>query len=211
MIQLIFSQRVFFVITLALFSASSCGVARYQKDMLRYVRNQSGPDMGVGASAAVGGSGSVKATDHGETPTGYAASAADITSPQADTEAVSQDAMSGQMQGSRMVDEPVIIPEAAATESLQADLQRNAVAHHLPSAGGVQEKAMKKLTARMERKLRKQGNEIDFRNNTPLELFLMIMSGAGLVLGIFGIGLGWFVFIVAGGIWLYYKLVVNKQ
>jgi len=211
MIQLIFSQRVFFVITLALFSASSCGVARYQKDMLRYVRNPSGPDMGSDAPASFGGSGMIKETDPVETSTGNTASAAGITFRQADTEAVSQDAIAGQVQVSRMVDEPATNPDAAATESLQADLQRNAVAHHMPSAGGVQEKAVKKLTARMERKLRKQGNEIDFRNNTPLELFLMIMSGAGLVLGIFGIGLGWFVFIVAGGIWLYYKLVVNKQ
>lgn len=81
----------------------------------------------------------------------------------------------------------------------------------MPSTKAVQEKTLRKLSARMEKKLRKQGNEIDFRNNTPLELFFMIMAGAGLVLGIFGIGLGWFVFIVAGGIWLYYKLVVNKK
>ena len=211
MIHLIFSQRVCFILTIVLFSASSCGVARYQKDMLRYVRNPAGPDMGSDAPASFGGSGMIKATDPVETSTGNTASAAGITSRQADTEAISQDAIAGQVQGSRMVEEPATIPGAATPEFLPNGRQRNTEVGDGPSTGAVQEKSVRKLSARMEKKLRKQGNEIDFRNNTPLELFLMIMSGAGLVLGIFGIGLGWFVFIVAGGIWLYYKLVVNKK
>lgn len=197
--------------TLVLFSASSCGVARYQKDMLRYVRNQSGPDMGSDAPASLTGSAMVRPTDPGEIPTVVPASADGRTSRQADTEAFSQDASAGQIQGSPIMNEGAMIADAATPEFIPNGLQRNAVVGDVPSTGAVQEKAVRKLSARMERKLRKQGNEIDFRNNTPLELFLMIMSGAGLVLGIFGIGLGWFVFIVAGGIWLYYKLVVNKK
>jgi hypothetical protein len=63
----------------------------------------------------------------------------------------------------------------------------------------------------MDKKLKKQGNEIDWRNNTPLELFFMIMAIAGLVLGIVGVSFGWFVFIVFAGIWLYFKLVVDNK
>jgi hypothetical protein len=74
-----------------------------------------------------------------------------------------------------------------------------------------QEKRIEKVARKTERLLGRSGPDIDFRNNTPLELFFMIMSAAGLVLGIFGVGFGWFVFIVFGGIWLYYKLVVDKK
>jgi hypothetical protein len=64
-----------------------------------------------------------------------------------------------------------------------------------------------KLTARMDQKLQQQGREIDWKNNTGLELFFMIMAIAGLVLGIVGVAFGWFVFIVFAGLWLYWKLV----
>lgn len=74
-----------------------------------------------------------------------------------------------------------------------------------------QEKKLNKLAVKMDKKLKKQGNGIDWRNNTPLELFFMIMSIAGLVLGIVGLAFGWFVFIVFGGLWLYFKLVEDKK
>jgi rRNA maturation endonuclease Nob1 len=74
-----------------------------------------------------------------------------------------------------------------------------------------QEKKLNKLASKMDKKLKKQGNGIDWRNNTPLELFFMIMSIAGLVLGIVGLAFGWFVFIVFGGLWLYFKLVEDNK
>jgi hypothetical protein len=74
-----------------------------------------------------------------------------------------------------------------------------------------QEKKLNQLAVKMDKKLKKQGNGIDWRNNTPLELFFMIMSIAGLVLGIVGLAFGWFVFIVFGGLWLYFKLVEDNK
>ncbi|MGL6268673.1 MAG: hypothetical protein ACRC2O_12150, partial [Chitinophagaceae bacterium] len=74
-----------------------------------------------------------------------------------------------------------------------------------------QEKKLNQLATKMDKKLKKQGKGIDWRNNTPLELFFMIMSIAGLVLGIVGLAFGWFVFIVFGGLWLYFKLVENNK
>jgi hypothetical protein len=74
-----------------------------------------------------------------------------------------------------------------------------------------QEKKLNQLAVKMDKKLKKQGAEIDWRHNTNLELFFMIMSIAGLVLGIVGLAFGWFIFIVFGGLWLYWKLVQDKK
>jgi hypothetical protein len=74
-----------------------------------------------------------------------------------------------------------------------------------------QEKKLNQVAVKMDKKLKKQGNGIDWRNNTPLELFFMIMSIAGLVLGIVGLAFGWFIFIVFGGLWLYFKLVEDNK
>ncbi len=74
-----------------------------------------------------------------------------------------------------------------------------------------QEKKLDQLATKMDKKLKKQGGEIDWRHNSNLELFFMIMSIAGLVLGIVGLAFGWFMFIVFGGLWLYWKLVQDKK
>jgi hypothetical protein len=74
-----------------------------------------------------------------------------------------------------------------------------------------EEKKLDRAAVKMDKKLKKRGNEIDWRNNTPLELLFMIMAIAGLVLGIVGVSFGWFVFIVFAGIWLYFKLVVDNK
>ena len=74
-----------------------------------------------------------------------------------------------------------------------------------------EEKKLDRMAAKMDKKLKKQGNEIDWRNNTPLELFFMIMAIAGLVLGIVSVSFGWFVFIVFAGLWLYFKLVEDHK
>jgi membrane-associated HD superfamily phosphohydrolase len=70
-----------------------------------------------------------------------------------------------------------------------------------------QEKKLDKLTLKMDKKVLKQGKEIDATHNTNLELFFLIMAVAGLVLGILGVWLGWLLLVVFGGLWLYYKLV----
>jgi hypothetical protein len=70
-----------------------------------------------------------------------------------------------------------------------------------------QEKKLLKATSRMDKKMKKQGQEIDWKNNSGLELFFMIMAIIGLVLGIVSVGFGWFIFIVFAGLWLYWKLV----
>jgi hypothetical protein len=70
---------------------------------------------------------------------------------------------------------------------------------------------MDKMAQKMDKKAQKQGPDLDMRNISGLEWFFLIMSGAGLTLGIIGIALGWVVFLVFGGLFLYWKLVQDKK
>jgi hypothetical protein len=68
-------------------------------------------------------------------------------------------------------------------------------------------KKLDRLAKKLDRKIQKEGKDIDVKNNTNLELFFLIMGLAGLVLGILGVWVGWLLFVVFGGLYLYYKLV----
>jgi hypothetical protein len=74
-----------------------------------------------------------------------------------------------------------------------------------------QENKLDRMATKMDKKLKKADKGIDFAHNTPLELFFMIMGIVGLVVGIIGQPIGWFVFIVFAGLWLYFKLVEDKK
>lgn len=112
-------------------------------------------------------------------------------------------------------EEMVLVKESGENTSHQELIKK--VISKLTETGQIetlsktQEKKLNRLATKMDKKLKKQGNGIDWRNNTPLELFFMIMSIAGLILGIFSLPFFWFVFIVFGGLWLYFKLVVDNK
>jgi hypothetical protein len=103
-------------------------------------------------------------------------------------------------------------PEKTTNREMMKKVTKRMVENgQISSLTAREEKKLDRAAAKMDKKLKKQGNEIDWRNNTPLELFFMIMAIAGLVLGIVGVSFGWFVFIVFAGIWLYFKLVVDNK
>jgi hypothetical protein len=109
--------------------------------------------------------------------------------------------------------EEVLVHQQPAThrelvQQITARLESRGVIHSLSSR---QETKLAKWSRKLDHKAKKQGKEIDFRNNTPLELFFMIMAIAGLVMGILGLSWGWLMFVVFGGLWLYYKLVVDNR
>ncbi len=112
--------------------------------------------------------------------------------------------------------EEMILQQDAPEKTTNREMMKN-VTKRMVESGQIssltsrEEKKLDRAAAKMDKKLKKQGNEIDWRNNTPLELFFMIMAIAGLVLGIVGVSFGWFVFIVFAGIWLYFKLVVDNK
>lgn len=112
--------------------------------------------------------------------------------------------------------EEIVLQQDAPEKTTNREMMKK-VTKRLVTTGQIsslttrEEKKLDRAAAKMDKKLKKQGNEIDWRNNTPLELFFMIMAIAGLVLGIVGVSFGWFVFIVFAGIWLYFKLVVDNK
>ena len=52
--------------------------------------------------------------------------------------------------------------------------------------------------------------EVDWANNSRKDWFFLIMAGAGLLVGLFGVNIGWVVFLVFGGLFLYRKIVRRK-
>ena len=126
---------------------------------------------------------------------------------------------------SQSVDQPVPVRETAGSalddaarmaaegkpinhQSLAREMTSRMVSEgKIQPLGAQQQQKLDRLTEKMDKKLQQQGREIDWKNNTGLELFFMIMAIAGLVLGIIGVAFGWFVFIVFAGLWLYWKLV----
>jgi hypothetical protein len=112
--------------------------------------------------------------------------------------------------------EEIVLQQDAPEKTTNREMMKK-VTNRMVESGQIssltsrEEKKLDRAAAKMDKKLKKQGNEIDWRNNTPLELFFMIMAIAGLVLGIVGVSFGWFVFIVFAGIWLYFKLVVDNK
>lgn len=191
----------------------SCGTAGFYRDFKPYVSRENPPDVGSGQSEPM--------TPPVNTPNPV--TQAGLLPETAGTESVADEA--GEIvtlrTGIDLLTQDVIGPEASADRKQMpavtdraalAEMGKRLVTEQQGKAlSARQEKRIEKVARKTERLLGRSGPDIDFRNNTPLELFFMIMSAAGLVLGIFGVGFGWFVFIVFGGIWLYYKLVVDKK
>jgi hypothetical protein len=211
--QKAFSPLAAVLFAMTILTCISCGSSRFYKDLKPYVSRENPPDVGSGDATAE------DAPSHPDNPavqTGIPSlqmeteqTIAGTTGPSIrQTEAMEplRDAVAQELALARTEDRTVSDREilARAGKRLAAEQQGGALS-------GRQEKRIDKMARKMERRINAGGPDIDFRNNTPLELFFMIMSAAGLVLGIFGVGFGWFVFIVFGGIWLYYKLVVDKK
>lgn len=70
------------------------------------------------------------------------------------------------------------------------------------------EKQWKKLdryAAKLQKKQQKA--DVDWGPNNNLEIFILAAAGVGLVVGLFSVGIGWLVFIVAALAYLYLKLL----
>jgi hypothetical protein len=195
--------------------SASCGSARLYKGY-GYTGSQHAPDMGGQAASAPA-----------EQVTPSVSTAAIIPVTQSEENPAQQDTKTADIQSliSQADDQPAPIRDAAAAalgDASRMAADGRAITHQslarevtstMVASGKIQplsprhQEKLDKLTARMDQKLQQQGREIDWKNNTGLELFFMIMAIAGLVLGIVGVAFGWFVFIVFAGLWLYWKLV----
>jgi hypothetical protein len=195
--------------------SASCGSARIYKGY-GYAGSQHAPDMGGQAAGAP----TVQVTPPVSTDAVVPVTQSDDIPPQVDTKTADIQTMISQAE-----DQPAPVREVAAAalgDASRMAADGRAITHQslarevtstMVASGKIQplsprhQEKLDKLTARMDQKLQQQGREIDWKNNTGLELFFMIMAIAGLVLGIVGVAFGWFVFIVFAGLWLYWKLV----
>lgn len=195
--------------------SASCGSSRLYKGY-GYTGSQHAPDMGGQTTSAPA-----------EQETTTVQPAIPVQAVQADGLPQQPDTKTADIQSmiSQAEDQPAPIRQAAAAalndaSRMAADgkpITHQSLAREVTStmvaSGKIQplnpkhQEKLDKLTAKMDRKLQQQGREIDWKNNSGLELFFMIMAIAGLVLGIIGVAFGWFVFIVFAGLWLYWKLV----
>ena len=71
-------------------------------------------------------------------------------------------------------------------------------------------KQLRKLdryVAKMEKKQQRRAGDVKWSPSNNLELFFLIAAGVGLVVGILGVGFGWFIFIGCALVYLYFKLL----
>lgn len=76
---------------------------------------------------------------------------------------------------------------------------------------GRQMKQLDRLAVKMEKKYaKKQGPNVSWGPSNNLEWAILGAAAVGLFVGIFGIGFGWFIFLVAALAYLYFKLLHNN-
>ncbi len=75
---------------------------------------------------------------------------------------------------------------------------------------GKQLRKLDRYAAKMEKKQRRGAEDINWGPSNNLEWFVLLGAGVGLVVGILGIGFGWFVFLGLALVYLYFKLLKNN-
>jgi len=74
-------------------------------------------------------------------------------------------------------------------------------------------KQLRKLdryASKMEKKQQKRAQDVNWGPESNLEWFVLLGAGVALVVGILGIGFGWFVFLGLALVYLYFKLLKNN-
>lgn len=185
---------------------SGCVGTGYLKDLNRYAKNSKGPDFGSSAATS--------------TPAPHAESGARVDGEILPQEGSQTEAMHTYSERHGLANPET---EATGTEERilpgQAEVGASATAATKPSHSRMVEPPVSNdrevksahLSRKALRKMERQPPDIDWGNNTSMEWFFLIMSGVGLVVGILGVGIGWFAFLVFGGLWLYRKLVGGRN
>ncbi len=204
--------RIFLIIAVLVYTIASCSSSRYSGGF-SYHSNAKAPDIRSGNEAvpAAREQASVKAGQ-----TDQDVSATEIEAINSMTDKITRKLTSDEMERMRKITEAFKeeshFQQENGTPISNRELVRM-VSEKLVTNGTIDQlsaRDMKKLdrqAQKMDKKLKKEGKDIDVKNNTNLELFFLIMGIAGLVLGILGVWVGWLLFLVFGGLYLYYKLV----
>jgi hypothetical protein len=75
---------------------------------------------------------------------------------------------------------------------------------------GKQLRKLDRLAAKMEKKQKKDASDVSWGPSDNLEWFILLGAGVALVVGILGVGFGWFVFLGLALVYLYLKLLKNN-
>ena len=187
------------------FLISGCAGSGYLKDLNRYTRKANGPDIASSRASLP--------TVAGENREGVENPEADPRGPigGSDEKTVETDAMAGEALLGIASAKPVgagiekaIAPTgggAPSTMEAEEGGAKTYLGKDGKSSTGVKVKS---------RKSERQPPEIDWGNNSRKDWFFLIMSGLGLIVGLFGVGFGWIVFLIFGGLYLYRKIVRRK-
>ena len=184
---------------------SGCAGSGYLKDLNRYTRKANGPDIASSRASL--------STEVGESREGMEKPETEPRGPinGSDEKTVETDALAGEASHGSSSAKPVgagtekiLVPTGGGTPStLEAEEGRTKTYLGMDGKSSTEVKVK-------SRKYERQPPEIDWGNNSRKDWFFLVMSGLGLVVGLFGVGFGWIVFLVFGGLYLYRKIVRRK-
>lgn len=82
---------------------------------------------------------------------------------------------------------------------------------HATTLSEKQYRKLDRLAVKLEKKqLKKQGPDVSWGPSNNLEWAILGAAAVGLFVGIFGIGFGWAIFLIAALAYLYFKLLHNN-
>lgn len=185
---------------------SGCVGTGYLKDLNRYTRSSKGPDIGSTAGMSTPAP-LVESAEREQMETlPKAGSPTEAMQPSTENHGLATPET-----GTKGYVHRILPPQGEVVAQASANSQPHPSRVDGPTVSNDREVKSTHLSRKAIRKMERQPPEIDWGNNTSLEWFFLIMSGVGLVVGILGVGIGWFAFLVFGGLWLYRKLVGGRK
>lgn len=185
---------------------SGCAGSGYLKELNRYSKKVKGPD--ISTSEGVQTPAPVETTEEGEEGQATA-------SPTAPAESLTESSVNHAGMGETMAPSPT--PRTTTDNGTYNEPVRESARPLSPATGKMEGKAGPSSDTRLKRESRagmrksdREPPEIDWGNNSRKDWFFLIMSGLGLIVGLFGVGFGWIVFLVFGGLYLYRKIVKRR-
>jgi hypothetical protein len=184
---------------------SGCAGSGYLRDLNRYARQVKGPDI---ASSAV--------TTAPEDPTSRDETETKAVEPTGTTDATAAAGVETVTQPGKG-DVPQSFPKTFNSTTEATGNREGSESNTSPGTAGpsfnnpVSTEDRVQTESRVKvRNSERQPPEIDWGNNSRKDWFFLIMSGLGLIVGLFGVGFGWIVFLIFGGLFLYRKIVRRK-
>jgi hypothetical protein len=184
---------------------SGCVGSGYLKDLNRYARKAKGPD--IASSPAAPSTAFPENRNEGETPSPHPADRLPASSASEESTTFLTDATASpatkEQSASPKSENPV---RQVASEAVSPTTSGDRSSENLANGDEVvRPKAQVQGSASQ-----KAPPEVDWANNSRKDWFFLIMAGAGLLVGLFGVNIGWVVFLIFGGLFLYRKIVRRK-